>query len=88
MSWNYRLVKHIQEKDGETFSYYHIHRAFYSEDRTPTDGRPVEISDYPFVPTAKSESEMRVVLERMLKSLDKPTIVQGNKIKAKEIPQT
>jgi len=65
MSWNNRVVKHIYPMEVA----YEIHEVFYND-----DGSIMGATASPTAPSGGTKEELRESLERMLKSLDFPTL--------------
>lgn len=65
-NWNHRVVK-IEQTNGEI--YYGIHEVYYDDDNKVNSWteNPVRVQE-------ESIEELRITLERMLKSLDKDII--------------
>lgn len=68
MSWNYRVFKQIDEYSGD--AWYSIVEAYYD-----ADGKPDGYTD-PIPCTGSSIEDLRWVLEKMLKALDEPVLIE------------
>ena len=70
MSWSYRVVKYVTKIPlGETDISYGIHTVFTDE-----NGDIVNISEKPSYPIGDDTESLEWVLERMMKTCDKPII--------------
>lgn len=71
--WNHRVVKQrhpdLLSETGFT-DYFGIHECFYDDDGT----KPGWTTD-PIAPVSESLEDLRETLERMLRALDKPVII-------------
>lgn len=77
MSWNYRLMKHTHVgSDGQTETWLAMHEVYYKDssvkDLTVTSAE-VGYTDAVRV-VGENIDEVRMVLENMLKALDKPIL--------------
>lgn len=72
--WNHRVVHRRYPDSAEPDEdFYAIHEAHYAEG-TPVDGMPRTITVEPVAPSECSLDDLRWVLQRMLRALDKPVI--------------
>ena len=65
MSWNYRVLKHVEED----FTSYHIHEVFYNE-----DGSIMSCSEYQCSPFGETAEELKEDFELMAGAFEKPVI--------------
>jgi hypothetical protein len=68
--WNHRVVRQI--RDGETF--YGIHEVFYGL----PDESDAGWTEDPISPVGETVEELRETLERMMRALDKPVILDDD----------
>lgn len=70
MSWNHRIIRHIEQRthmdDG---IYYAIHEVYYDE-----DGKVNGWTEEPIRIMEESLDDLKVTLQRLIESLDKPVI--------------
>jgi hypothetical protein len=66
MSWNYRMVRHIDSRGRVSFR---IHEAYYDE-----QGNPTTISVDAYGPEGESPDHLRDYLELMLEACAKPAL--------------
>lgn len=73
--WNHRVVRRTVIECGEPVQWYGIHECFYGLSDESDPGW----TDEPIAVEGESVDELRETLERMLRALDKPIIIDNEK---------
>ncbi len=67
MSWNYRVIRHIEKETNEFW--FGIHEVYYSE-----NGQVKHWTKYPVKPAGSSLEDLKGDITLMMKAFDKPTL--------------
>ncbi len=65
MTWNYRVIKHIDRENRESFR---IHEVYYAEDQVVT------VSEGPAIPSGESRADLEEDIRLMLEAFGKSVI--------------
>ena len=68
MSWNHRVIRHVDDKD-EGEEWFSIHEVYYNDDLEPTSCTKDAIA-----PLQEEMKDLKWELEKMLECLEKPII--------------